>query len=104
MDQPNNPESQMDNSLAFIFTNSRGIAFFTDLNFMRMLGNPAAQINSGVSLSHILLMDLCTEGQLVETVKQKSRVEQIPLPFRTASGDVIESKAKIGRASCRERV
>jgi len=95
MDQPNNPESQMDNSLAFIFTNSRGIAFFTDLNFMRMLGNPAAQINSGVSLSHILLMDLRTEGQLIESVKQKAKPEHLPLPFRTAFGNVIETNGTV---------
>lgn len=91
MDQTNNIADQFDHPPAFIFTNSQGIVFFSDLNFIRVLGIRPDQIISGTSLSHILLMDPRTEGQLIESVKQKSRVEELPILFRNASGNIIQS-------------
>jgi hypothetical protein len=91
MDQPNSPENQLEAPLAFLFTNPQGTVFFSNYGFIRMVGNLSAQIISGVSLNHILLLDLRTEAHLIETVKQNSRVDQISIPFRSASGAVIHS-------------
>jgi hypothetical protein len=91
MDQTSNTAGLLYNPPAFIFTNSQGIVFFSDLNFIRTLGIQPDQIISGRTLSNILIMDPRTEGQLIESVRQKARIEEFPVLFRSASGNDIQS-------------
>ena len=91
MDQSADRADQLDYPPFFIFTNSQGLAFFSDLNFIRVRGIQTEQIISGRSLSRILIIDVHTAGQLRELVKQKSRIGGIPIPFITASGSVIQA-------------
>lgn len=91
MDQPNHSENQVDNSPAFVFTNSQGNVIFADQKFIRDLGNRSLNDLSGEHLHNILIMDSETKNQFIEAVKQESIVNNMMVSYSTVAGFTVKA-------------
>jgi hypothetical protein len=83
--------SPQEQALNFIFTNANYHAIFADRLFMHSLGETASEVFAGVPLNKILLLDVPTENRLMENVRKNLAVENYPISYHSAAGDVIQT-------------